>query len=197
MGELDRRMREKEEAAARGAHRVIRDPEGDTPPTYTEGRSPSRKRARGEGGEGRHARGKRRRVEEQGAGGATEEPQPASPSPKPTLTDWGSELPLPHHYARHPARRVPETVRGWRAGEVGELVRCVKWAGRTRGERERRGTHPFCDLVHRAGRPQDKGPETAEDRWRRMLGEARPGLDLEGPREKGRKSRVRMLRDLL
>ena len=55
-------------------------------------------------------------------------------------------------------------VRGWSAGKVAELVRHVKWAGRTRRERERRETYPFGDLVHRAGRPQDKGPEMAEDR---------------------------------
>ena len=41
--------------------------------------------------------------------------------------------------------------------------------------RERRGTHLFRDLVHRAGRPQDKGPKMAEDRWRRMLGGGAPG----------------------
>ena len=40
------------------------------------------------------------------------------------------------------------------AGDVAELVRYVKWAGRTRKRRERRGTHPFSDLVGRAGRPR-------------------------------------------
>ena len=39
----ERRMREDEEAVARGAHRVLPDPEGDTPSTDVEGRSPSGK----------------------------------------------------------------------------------------------------------------------------------------------------------
>ena len=34
-------------------------------------------------------------------------------------------------------------------------------------------------------------------RWRRMLGEALPGLSLDAPRKKGRKPRVQMLRELL
>ena len=75
------------------------------------------------------------------------------------------------------------------------LVRYVKWAGRTRGVREQRGTHPFRDLVHRAGRPHDKGTGMEEDRRRRMLGEVLPGVDLQGPKERGRKPRVQMLRE--
>ena len=33
--------------------------------------------------------------------------------------------------------------------------------------------------------------------WRRMLGEALPGVRLDCPRERGKKRRVRMLRELL
>ena len=44
----ERRVREEEEAVARGARRVLPDPEGDTPSTDVEGRSPSGKRAREE-----------------------------------------------------------------------------------------------------------------------------------------------------
>ena len=62
-----RGVREEEEVVARGAHWVLPDPEGDTPSTDVEGRSPLWKRAREEGGEPGQARGKRRRVEEQGA----------------------------------------------------------------------------------------------------------------------------------
>ena len=62
----------------------------------------------------------------------------------------------------------------------------MKWAGRTREGQERCGTHPFRDLVHRAGRLRDKGPEMEEGRWRRMLGEALPGLDLECLKERGK-----------
>ena len=193
----ERRVREEEEAVARGAHRVLPDPEGDTPSTDVEGRSPSGKRARGEGGEAGQARGKRRRVEERGAGEAEGAPRPASPSPEPTPTDWGSESPPPRQYAPQPVRREPGTVSGWRAGDVAELVRYVKWAGRTRGGREKRGTRPFSDLVGRAGRPRERGPEMEEGRWRRMLGEALPGVSLDCHREKGKKPRVRMLRELL
>ena len=50
-------------------HRVIPDPEEDTPPTEKEGLSLSEKMARGEGDDNGHARGKRGPVEEQGAGG--------------------------------------------------------------------------------------------------------------------------------
>ena len=197
VAERERRVRVEEEAAARGVHRVIVDPEGNNPPTDTEGGSPSEKRARVEVERGRHVRVRQRRLEEQGARCATGAAQPASPSPEPTRTDWGSEYQLPRRYGGHPAQRVPGTVRGWRAGDVAGLVRYVKWAGRTRGGRERRGTHPFCDPVHRAGRPQDKRPQMAEARWRWMLGEVLPGVDLEGSKESGTKPRVRMLRELL
>ena len=36
-----------------------------------------------------------------------------------------------------------------------------------------------------------------EDRWRRMLGEALPGVDVDDPRESRRRSRMQMLRELL
>ena len=92
---------------------------------------------------------------------------------------------------------VPGTVRGWRAGEVLGLVSYVKWADRTRGGKEWRGTHAIRDLVHRVVRLRDKGPEMAQCMWRRMLGESVPGVDLQCPKERGRKRRVRMLRELL
>ena len=142
----ERRVREQEEAVARGAHQVLPDPEGDTPSTDLEGRSPSGKRAREEGEEAGQERGKRRRVEERGAGRADGALRRASPSREPTLTDWGSQSPPPRRYAPPPVQRGPRTVAGWTAGDVAELVRYVKWAGRTRGGRERRGTHPFSDL---------------------------------------------------
>ena len=129
----ERRFREEEEAVARGAQRVLPDPEGDTPSTNVEGRSPFGKRAREEGGEAGQARGKRRRVEERGAGEAEGAPRPASPSPEPTPTDWGSESPPPRQYAPPPVRRGPGTVTRWSAGELAELVRYVNWAGRMRG----------------------------------------------------------------
>ena len=192
---LESRVREEEEAVARGAHRVLPDPEGDTPSTDVEGRSPSRKRAREEEEEAEQERGKRRRVEEQGAGGAEGAPRQASPSPEPT--DWDSESPPPQRYAPPPVRRGPGTVVGWMTGDVAELVRYVKWAGRSRGRQERRGTHPFSDLVGRAGRPGERGPEMEKGLWRRMLGEALPGVNLDCPQEKETKPRVRMLRGLL
>ena len=46
----ERRVREEEEAVVRGVHRVLPDPEGDTPSTEVEGWSPSGMRARGEEG---------------------------------------------------------------------------------------------------------------------------------------------------
>ena len=116
--------------------------------------------------------------------------QPASPSQESTPTDWGSATPVPRHYARHPAQREQGTVRVPKPREVADAVRYMKCAGRTRGGREWRGTHPFRHLLH-------KGPEMAEDSRGRMLEEALPGLDLDGPRERGRKSRVQMLRELL
>ena len=66
----ERRVREEEEVVARGAHRVLPDPEGDTPSVDVEGRSPSGKRAREEEEEAGQERGKRRRGEERGAGEA-------------------------------------------------------------------------------------------------------------------------------
>ena len=58
-----RRLREEEEAVARGAHRVLPDPEADTPSTDMERRSLSGRRAREEGGEAGQEKGKRRCVE--------------------------------------------------------------------------------------------------------------------------------------
>ena len=66
----ERSVREEEEAVAWGTHRVLPDPEGDTPSTDVEGRAPSGKRAREEDEEAGQERGKRRRGEERGAGEA-------------------------------------------------------------------------------------------------------------------------------
>ena len=142
-------------------------------------------------------RGKRRRGEERGAGEAEGAPRPASPSPEPTPTDWDSESPPPRQYAPPPVQRGPGTVAGVDGGEVAELARYVKWAGKTRGRREKRGTRPFSDLVGRAGRPRERGPEMDEGRPRRMLGAALPGVRLDCPQEKRKKPRVQMLRGLL
>ena len=193
----ERRVGEEEVVVARGAHRVLPDPEGDTPSTDVEGRSPSGKRAREEEEEAGQERGKRRRGEGRGAGEADGAPRPASPSLEPTPTDWDSESLPPRQYAPQPVRRGPGTVTGWTAGEVAELVRYVKWAGKTRGRREKRGTRPFSDLVGSAGRPRERGPKMDEGRWRGMLQEALPGMSLDCPHEKGKKPRVRMLRELL
>ena len=62
----ERRVRGKEEAMARGAHRALPDPEGHTPSTDEEGRSRSEKRAREEK---KRRRGRRRGS---GAGGRSE-----------------------------------------------------------------------------------------------------------------------------
>ena len=186
----ERRVREEEEAVARGAQRVLPDPEGDTCSTNVEGRSPSGKRAREEDEEAGKERGKRRRGEERGAGEAEGAPQLASPSQEPTPTDWDSKSPLPRRYAPPPVRRGPGTVAGWTKGEVAELARYVKWAGKTRGRREKRGPCPFSDLVGRAGRPRERGPEMDEGRWRRMLGAALPGVRPDCLQEKGKKPRV-------
>ena len=118
MAAREGRVREEEEAVARGAHQVLPNPEGDTPSTDVEGRSSSGKRAREEGGEAGQERGKRRRVEERGAGAAEWAPRPASSSPDPTLTDCSSELPPAPRYAPPPVRRGPGTVAGWTAGDV-------------------------------------------------------------------------------
>ena len=193
----ERRVREEEEAVARGARWVLPDPERDTPSTDVEGRSPSGKRAREEGEEAGQDRGKRRRGEDRGAGQAEGAPRPASPSPEPTLTDWDSECPPPRQYAPPPVRRRPGTVAGWTEGDVAELARYVKWAGKTRGRREKRGPRPFSDLVGRAGVPGERGPEMEAWRWRRMLGAALPGVRLDCPQERGKKPRVQMLRELL
>ena len=193
----ERRVREEEEVLAPGAHRVLPDPEGDTPSTDVGGRSPSGKRAREEDEEVGQERGERRRGEERGAGEAEGVPRPASPSPELTPTDWDLESPPPQRYAPPPVRRGPGTVARWTEGEVAELTHYVKWAGKTRGRREKRGPRTFSDLVGRAGRPRETGPEMDEGRWTRMLGAALPGVRLDCPQEKGKKPRVQMLRELL
>ena len=88
-------------------------------------------------------------------------------------------------------------VQRWRAEGVAELVGYVKWAARTRGGREKPGTRPFSDLVGRVGGPRERGPEMEEGRWRRMPGQALLGVSLDRPRERGKKPRVRMLREHL
>ena len=85
----ERRVREEEEAVAQGAHQVPPDPEGNTPSTDVEGRSPSGKRAREEEEEAGQERGKRRRLRERGAGGTEGAPRPASPSPEPNADGLG------------------------------------------------------------------------------------------------------------
>ena len=139
----ERRVREEEEAVARGAHRVLLDPEGDTPSTDVEGRSPSGKRAREEDEEAGQEREKRRRGEERGAGEAEGAPRPASPSPEPTPMDWVSESPPPRQYAPPPVRRGPGTVAGWTEGNVAELARYVKWAGGDEGKAGEEGDPPL------------------------------------------------------
>ena len=114
----ERRVRKKEGAAARGAHRVLLELEGECPSTDVDGWLPSGKRARGEGVVAGQARGTRRWVEGREAGEAAGAPQPTSPSPELTLTNWGSWLPPLWRYAPQPVRREPGTVRGWRAGDV-------------------------------------------------------------------------------
>ena len=44
------------------------------------------------------------------------------------------------------------------------MARYVKWAGKTRGRREKRGPRPFSDLVGGVGRPKERGPEMFEGR---------------------------------
>ena len=83
------------------------------------------------------------------------------------------------------------------SGEVAELACYVKSAERNRWGREQCGTYPFCDLVHRAGRPHDRGLHMTEDSGWRMLGEALPRMHLDSPWERGRRPRVQMLRKLL
>ena len=157
---------------------------------------PSGKRARGEEGEAGLERGRRRRVEERGAGESVGAPRPTSHRTEPTPTDWGSDSPPLQRYAPQPLRREPATVGASGAGEVAELVHYVKWAGGTRGGRERRGTPPFCNLVGRAGRPRDlagNGGERVEEDAGRGAPGGEPGLSP----GRGKQPRVRMLRELL
>ena len=73
---------------------------------------------------------------------------------------------------------------------MAELARYVRWAGKTRGRREKRGPRPFSDLVGRAGRPRGRGPGMDEGQWRRMLGAVLPGVRLDCPQEKAKKPKV-------
>ena len=136
-------VREEEEAVVGRAHWVLPYPEGDTPSTDVEGQSPSGKRAREEDKEAGQKKGKRRRREERGAAEGEGAPRPASPSRKPAPTDWDSESPPPRQYAPPPVRKRPGTVAGWTEGDVAELARYVKLAGKTRGRREKRGAPPL------------------------------------------------------
>ena len=136
-------------------------------------------------------------MEEWGAGESEGAPRTASSFPEPTPTYRGSELPPPWRYAPPPVQRGPRSVTGYSAGDVAELVGHVKWAGRTRGGQEKRGTHPFSDLVSRAARPRERGPEMEEGRWRRMLGEALQAMSQDCPQEQEENPRVQKLREML
>ena len=126
---------------------------------------------KGEAAQGGGARGR-------GGGGGAAASQPQS---RADATDWDSESPPLRQYAPPLVQRGPGTVAGSTEGEVAELACYVKWAGKTRGRREKWGTRPFSDLVSRAGRPRERGPEMEEGQWRRMLGVALPGVRLDCP----------------
>ena len=156
-----------------------------------QGKEPGRRRGggagKGEAAQGGEARGR------EGGGGA------AAGGPKPRADADGLGLGVPAAAAVCAAAGAEGTRdgHGVDGGGSGELARYVKWAGKTRGRREKRGTPPFSDLVGRAGRPRERGPEMDEGRWRRMLGAALPGVRLDCPQAKGKKPRVQMLRELL
>ena len=78
---------------------------------------------------------------------------------------------------------------------MAELVRYVKWAGQTRGGGRPR-TRPFKDVVQRAGRPWDTGPEIAKGQWRRLPRAALPGIDLDDPWEEDGRPKSKVLREL-
>ena len=85
--------------------------------------------------------------------------------------------------------------RAWRQirAEAARLAeRDREMAARERRVREEEEAWPG-----RAGRPRGRGPEMEECRWTRMLGEALPGVSLDCPWERGKKPRVRKLRELL
>ena len=109
-----------------------------------------------------------------GGGAAAGQPQPGADAD-------GLRLGVATAAAVSAAAGTEETRdgRGVDGGEMAELVRYVKWTGKTRGRREKRGTRPFSHLVGRAGRPRERRPEMDEGRWSRMLGEALPGVSLE------------------
>ena len=143
-------------------------------------------------GTGRRTR-RRGRKGGSGAGGRSEGQgeaegarRTASPSPELTSTYRDSESPQLRRYAPPPVRRGPGTVARLTEGEVAELARYVKWAGKTRGRREKSRPRPFSDLVSRAGRPRERGPEMDEGRWKRMLGAALPRCAWTVPRRRGR-----------
>ena len=73
---------------------------------------------------------------------------------------------------------------------MADLVRCMKWARRTRGG-QWPGARLSGDLVQRVGRQQVRWLEMEECKWRTMLETALLGVDLDDPRE-GR-GRIRML----
>ena len=145
------------------------------------------KAGKGEAGQGGGARGR-------GGGGGTAAGQPQSRADADGL---GLGVPAAAAVCAAAGAEGTRDGRGADGGDVAELARYVKWAGKTRGRREKRGPRPFSDLVGRAGRPRERWPRMDEGRWRRMLGAALPGVRLDCPQEKGKKHRVQMLRELL
>ena len=138
---------------------------------------------KGEAAQGGGARGR-------GGRGGTAAGQPRSGA---DANGLGLGVPAAAAVCAAAGAEVTRDGRGLEGGGVSELARYVKWAGKTRGRREKRAPRPFSDLVGRAGRPRERGPEMDEGRWRRMLGAALPGMRLDCPQEKGKKPRVQML----
>ena len=190
-------VREGEEAVARRAHRVFPDPERGHPLHGCGGAVTVRGKGQGGGrgggaGKGEAAQGGGARGRGGGAGAAAGQPQPRADA-----YGLGLEVRAAAAVCAAAGAEGTRDGRGVDGRGSGELARYVKWAGNTRARREKRGTRPFSDLVGRAGRPRERGPEMDEGRWRRMLGAALPEVRPDCPQEKGKKPRVQMLRELL
>ena len=69
--------------------------------------------------------------------------------------------------------------------------------GEDEGKAGEEGDPPLQRPGRQGREAQEREPELDEGRRTRLLGEALPGVSLDCPREKGKKPRVQMLRELL
>ena len=154
------------------------------------------KRAREEEEEAGQERGKRRGGGRRGQGRRRGR-QAGQPQPRADADGWGLRVATAAAVCAAAGAEGTRNGRGLYGGGSGRAGPLREVGGEDEGKAGEEGSPPLQPADRQGKEAKGKGPEMDEGRWRRMLGEALPGVSLHCPQEKGRKPRVRMLRELL